>query len=228
MARLALSVAEPGDIPALERMHAGIFGEEAMTRWMPGQLARHLEVFPEGQFVVRLDGEVVASASSLRVPVARALDQHTWMGITGGGDLLAHDPGGGCLYGMEIMVAPEARGLGIAPLLYRARKVLARELDIWGVALGGRLCGLAEARGREAGLTAGRYVQEVAAGKREDPVLCAQMASGFRPVALLPGYLRDPEALDHAALMVWCCDGRHRELALTELGTSAPATLGDR
>lgn len=225
MGGLRLTQLEPGDIPAVERLHAESFGSDQMTRWQPGQLERHLEIFPEGQLVVRLDGEVVATASSLLVPVEAALSQHTWMGLTGGGDLLGHDPEGGCLYGMEIMVAPGARGLGLSGLLYRARKVIARRLDLWGIALGGRLAGYAQAF-RDSGLEASTYVREVARGKRTDPVLTPQLARGFTPVAVLPNYLRDPPALDHAALMVWTCRPGEKIQLPSRLGYQAPDHLG--
>ncbi len=225
MGGLRLTQLDPGEIPAVERLHAESFGCDQMTRWQPGQLERHLEIFPEGQLVVRLDGGVVATASSLRVPVDDALSQHTWMGLTGGGDLLGHDPEGGCLYGMEIMVAPEARGLGISGLLYRARKVIARRLDLWGIAVGGRLAGYAQAF-RDGGLEASAYVREVARGKRTDPVLTPQLAQGFTPVAVLPNYLRDPPALDHAALMVWTCRSGDQIQLPSRLGYKAPEHLG--
>lgn len=225
MGRLRLTQLAPGEIPAVERLHAESFGCDQMTRWQPGQLERHLEIFPEGQLVVCLDDGVVGTASSMLAPVEAALSQHTWMGLTGGGDLLGHDPEGGCLYGLELMVAPEARGLGISGLLYRARKVIARRLDLWGIALGGRLAGYAKAF-RESGLEASTYVQEVARGKRTDPVLTPQLAQGFTPVAVLPNYLRDPQGLDHAALMVWTCR-REDEVPLpSRLGTAAPDHLG--
>ncbi len=225
MGALRLTQLAPGDIDAVERLHAQSFGCDQMTRWKPGQLERHLEIFPEGQMVVQLDGEIVATASALLVQVDDALAQHTWMGLTGGGDLLGHDPEGRCLYGMELMVAPEARGLGISGLLYRARKVLARHLGLWGIALGGRLAGYAEAY-RDAGLTPAAYIQEVAAGKRHDPVLTPQLRQGFTPVAVLPNYLRDPQAMDHAVLLVWTCRRGDRVQMPQPLGTEPPDGLG--
>lgn len=222
---LSLAQLMPRDIPEVQALHDESFGTHQMTRWQPGQLARHVELFPEGQLVVRLDGAIVGAASTLRVPVEEALAQHTWMGLTGGGDLLGHDPAGRCMYGMEIMVAPEARGLGISGLLYRGRKVVARRLDLWGIAIGGRMAGYAEAYRTEA-VDPGVYVQEVAAGKRTDPVLTVQLSRGFTPVAVLPNYLRDPEALDHAALLVWTCDPGQRVEVPPRLGTQAPEQLG--
>lgn len=224
MGGLRLSPLSHEDIPAVERLHAQSFGCDQMTRWQPGQLQRHTEVFPEGQLVARLDDGIVATASSLRVPVDEALSQHTWMGLTGGGDLLGHDPAGGCLYGMELMVAPEARGLGLSGLLYRARKVLARRLELWGIALGGRLADYREAY-EATGIEPTTYLREVAAGKRHDPVITPQLAQGFVPVAVLPNYLRDPPAMDHAALMVWTCRRDDTVQMPTSLGTEPPAAL---
>ena len=53
--------------------------------------------------------------------IAEALVPHGWRKITGGGYASRHDPNGGWLYGMEVCVDPERRGLRIGRRLYDRR-----------------------------------------------------------------------------------------------------------
>lgn len=203
MDELVARTARPGDEAAIVRLNGRIFGEDAMTGWAEHHLTAHLEVFPEGQFVVELDGQVIASASSLLVPRERALEPHTWMTLTGGNELPNHDPEGQVLYGLEIGVDPRVRGLGLAKLLYRCRKVLARDRELWGIAIAGRMAGYMDALDDQPDLSPGAYVEQVLAGKRDDPVLGVQIDAGFEPRQVLENYVKDPQARHHAVLMVW-------------------------
>lgn len=98
--------------------------------WQEVHLERHLEIFPEGQWVACCDGEVVGSASSMRVSAEAWSKPHTWDDLTGGLFLSGHDPLGSLLYGVDISVHPEFRGMGIARRLYEARFSLVRSLDL--------------------------------------------------------------------------------------------------
>jgi len=203
MAELAVRPARAEDVDAVRGLGRRVFEGEAMTAWARHHLEAHLDAFPEGQLVAALDGDLVASSTSLRVPREAALAPHTWMSLTGGCELVNHDPQGDVLYGLELVVDPRRRGLGVGQLVYRARKVLARELDLWGIAIGGRMPGFREALARSPGLTAERYAEQVAAGRRRDPVLGPQLAAGFRLEGVLENYVVDPASRHHAALMTW-------------------------
>lgn len=203
MERLAARTARPGDVDAIVDLNERVFGTDGMTGWAEHHLVAHLDTFPEGQFVVELDGRIVASASSMLAPMDRVREPHTWMTITGGSELPHHDPAGDVLYGLEIMVDPEHRGLGLSRMLYRARKVLARKRDLAAVGIAGRLAGYADAKRAEPELSPEAYVRDVAAGKRSDPVLSAQMAAGFEAERLLENYVKDPRSEHTAVLMLW-------------------------
>lgn len=203
MERLVARTARPADTQAIVDLNDRIFGEDAMTGWAEHHLTAHLEVFPQGQFVVEVDDLVVASASSMLVDRGRVLEPHTWMTLTGGNELPNHDPDGDVLYGLEIGVDPEHQGLGLSQVLYRCRKVLAREMGLWGIAVAGRMPGYAAAKGQADELSPEDYVRSVEAGTRSDPVLSAQMAAGFEPERVLENYVKDPASEHHAALMTW-------------------------
>ncbi len=93
---------------------------------------QHLEVFPEGQMVAVCDGQVVGSASSMRVNLGAWHIPHTWDELTGGLFLTGHDSSGSLLYGVDISVHPAFRGRGIARKLYQARFTLVESLGLDG------------------------------------------------------------------------------------------------
>ena len=96
--------------------------------WRVDQLARHLEVFPEGQLVVSDEtGRVVGSASSLLIDWDDYAESAHWLAITGQGTFDTHNPLGKTLYGADMGVDPEARQQGIGTALYDARKDWIRE-----------------------------------------------------------------------------------------------------
>lgn len=203
MARMAARTATPEDVHAIVQLNEHVFQDVDMTGWRPHHVHAHLDTFQEGQLVVEIDDEVQASSTSLLVPEASVQEPHTWMSITGGSELPHHDPDGDWLYGLEIAVHPSARGLGLSQMLYRARKVLARALGLKGVAIGGRMPGYRSALEESGQLPPRRYVDEVQAGARTDPVLTPQLAAGFTPQRVLENYVLDPSSLHHAVLLTW-------------------------
>ena len=66
---------------------------------------------------------------------------HDWREIADGGFIRNHNTEGNTLYGIEIMVDPEYRGMRLARRLYDARKKLAREKNLMRIVLGGRIPG---------------------------------------------------------------------------------------
>lgn len=189
------------DIQAVQQLEAASFPNIPLDKhWKPQMLRAHIKKFPEGQFVADIDGWIVGSSTSLRVPIERAFRHHRWTEITGGGYLTTHDPDGDVIYGTEIMVHPEARRGGIAKKLYRLRKDLARELNVRALVTGGRIPGYDKHAER---MTARTYVRSVLKGERTDRTLSAQLASGFTVAAIMSDYITDASSRDHATLLVW-------------------------
>ena len=65
-----------------------------MKPWTHEQIVSQLTVFPEGQFVIEIDGRIVGSASSLIVDSSGHSEWHNWSAITDSGFIRSHDPGG--------------------------------------------------------------------------------------------------------------------------------------
>ncbi len=172
-----------------------------MEPWLREHVESHLEHFPEGQIVVEIDGEVVASSSSLIIRFDEYDEGHTWDEIAGDGFISNHDPDGDTLYGIEIMVHPEWRGKKLARRMYDARKELCRSLNLKRIMIGGRLPGYSQT---EQDVTVREYVEGVQTRDVFDPVLTPQLAAGFTLKRVMPSYLEeDAESGGFATLLEW-------------------------
>ncbi|WP_430789742.1 GNAT family N-acetyltransferase [Virgibacillus flavescens] len=172
-----------------------------MDPWKREQLESHLDIFPEGQFCVEYDGTIIGSCSSLIVNFDEYDDRHTWDDITDEGYITNHDPEGFNLYGIEVMVDPEFRGMKIGRRLYEARKDLARELNLKSIIIGGRIPNYHKFQKE---YSPREYVEEVGFRNIHDPVLTFQIMNGFSVMRINPGYLPDDEkSLKYATLMEW-------------------------
>ena len=188
------------DIPAVIALQGRAF--PGMPAWSEAQLRAHLRTFPEGQLVAEdAGGHVIGSASSLVILWDDYDDHAPWSEITGRGAFTTHNPEGFTLYGADIGVCPSARKRGVGRALYEARKALVRRLGLKRIIAGGRIPGFGAVADRVA---PARYVAEVVAGDRHDPVLSFQLANGFQVHGLIPGYLgTDAASCGHATLLVW-------------------------
>jgi GNAT superfamily N-acetyltransferase len=91
-------------------------------RFKTAHYLKHLELFPDGQFVV-LDGDVVIGATTtLRLRFDFDHLNHTFAEIIQGGWLTSHQPEGDWLYGADVGVHSAYRGRGLATALYAARQ----------------------------------------------------------------------------------------------------------
>lgn len=172
--------------------------------WNERQLASHIEVFPEGQFVA-IDvssARVVGMASSLIVLWDDYDTETSWRDFTDAGFFTNHDPiRGRTLYGAEVMVDPLLQGKGVGSRLYAARRSLVERLGLLRIRAGARLRGYHVCAPT---MTAAEYVERVVRGQLHDPTLSFQLRRGFRVLDVVSGYLRhDPESLGWAAVIEW-------------------------
>jgi len=180
--------------------------------WSPHQLASHLQVFPEGQFVAVEDSTIVGMASSLIVLWDDYSMDTAWSEFTARGLFTNHDPAAGrTLYGAEIMVDPARQGAGIGSRLYEARRELCVRLGLRRIRAGARLRGYHEVAGR---MSPAEYVAAVERGTLTDPTLSFQLRRGFRVLAVVSGYLQhDPESLGYTAVIEWLNPAGGRQAA---------------
>ncbi len=189
----------PEDFPAISKICREVYPSTAP--WGETQLSSHLEVFPKGQFVAKLDGEVVGMAASLILAWDDYEIDDNWRDVTDHGMFTNHDPAGHTLYGAEIMVSPSAQGKGVGSAIYKAREDLVRELKLWRIRAGARL---RDYHRYASEMSAKEYVRRVRRGELRDRTLSFQLRRGFRVLAVISEYLRhDPESLGYAALIEW-------------------------
>lgn len=172
-----------------------------MKPWRRDQLESQLLHFPEGQICVEYNGTIIGSASSLIIDFYEYGDVHSWGEVCDNGYITNHDPGGDTLYGIEVMVDPDFRGMKVGRRLYEARKELAYRLNLKRIVIGGRVPNFHE---QAAEMTIHEYVEEVMAKRLYDPVLTFQLANGFTLKRILKDYLgADGESRGYALLLEW-------------------------
>ncbi|WP_420435055.1 GNAT family N-acetyltransferase [Hyphobacterium sp.] len=199
-ARLAIRNAEPRDIDDIIALQMRAFPK--MEPDSPGMIRGRLERFPEGQFVVELDGELAGWASTFIVDEALAFGDHSLDSISGHGYGSLHNPDGDWLYGAEVAVDPNVRRIRLGQRLYDARRALCEDWGLKGIVFGARMPSLRR-KIKEFG-SAEDYLEAIREKKAKDPVLSFQTRLGFEPVRLLKDYYpEDRESLGYAVLMCW-------------------------
>ncbi len=188
---------EPSDAAPLEALQGKVFPTLAQESILTApQYLRHLEIFPEGQFVAVAGGRIVGMTTTMRYRFDPT--PHTFREVSGQGWLTAHQVGGDWLYGLDLGVDPAFRRQGIARGMYRIRQETARRLGLKGQITVGMLNGYHAYR-RE--LSPAEYFEAVRAGTIQDPTVSVQRRLGFEIHSLIQGYLSDPACGDSGVLM---------------------------
>ncbi len=169
--------------------------------WPKSNIQKLLRLFPEGQICITVDDKVVACALSIIVDYDVFGDNHTYEQITGKYSFSTHTSKGNVLYGIEVFVHPEYRGLRLARRLYEARKELCESLNLESIIAGGRIPGYHE-HAKE--LTPRQYIDKVKIKELYDPTLTFQLSNDFHVRKILKNYLPgDLESKEYATLLEW-------------------------
>lgn len=163
------------------------------------QYKRHLEIFPEGQFVVVYDNQVIAATSTLRYDFDMQHPYHSFSEIMGGGWLTTHNPQGSFLYGLDVSVHPLHRGKGLARIIYRTRQELLQAFNMKGQVIVGMMSGYGKVKNE---MSAEDYFEKLKTKVIFDPTVSVQMKMGFEPILLMPNYLTDPVCDNYGVLLI--------------------------
>lgn len=169
--------------------------------WPEEKFKTQLATFPEGQICIEDHDKVVAAAFSLIVDYDKFGDFHTYDQITGDAYLTTHDPKGDVLYGIEVIVSPDYRGMRLGRRLYEARKELCQNLNLKSIVAGGRIPNYQD-YAKE--MSPQKYIELVKKREIFDPILTFQLSNDFEVKRVLTGYLpEDEESKGYATLLEW-------------------------
>ncbi|RED46823.1 putative amidohydrolase [Winogradskyella eximia] len=176
------------------------YGGVLDSYWKKHHIERLTSIFPQGQVVIKIDGVIAGSALSLIVDYDKIDDNHTYADIIEGETFKNHDPYGDVLYGIDVFIKPEFRGLRLGRRLYDYRKEICENLNLKGIVFGGRMPNFHKHKN----LTPKEYIEKVKRKEIHDPVLNFQISNDFHPVRVLKGYLEgDTASNEYAVLMEW-------------------------
>lgn len=169
--------------------------------WEESHIASLLEKFPEGQVVVKVNGQLAGCALSIIVRYTQFEGEHTYQEVTGDYTFSTHTPDGDMLYGIDVFIKPEFRGLRLGRRLYDYRKELCEKLNLRGIAFGGRIPNYHRYADQ---LSPKEYLEKVRLKEIDDPVLNFQISNDFHPHRILRNYQEGDEASgEYAVLLVW-------------------------
>ena len=107
--------------------------------WTHEQIKTLITIFPEGQVVIVVDDKIVGCALSIIVDYNMVKGDHTYAKVTGNETFNTHNPQGNILYGIEVFIHPDYRGLRLGRRMYEYRKELCEKRNLKASRFGGRI-----------------------------------------------------------------------------------------
>ena len=169
--------------------------------WKVKHIKLLLKKFAQGQLVVVVDDVIAGCALSIVISDEKAESDHTYLEITDNYTFSTHNPSGNILYGIDVFISPEFRGLRLGRRLYDVRKELCEQLNLKGIAFGGRIPNYSKYSDQ---FSPKEYIDKVKLKEIYDPVLTFQLSNDFHVLKLMTGYLpNDTSSLEFATLLAW-------------------------
>ncbi|MDP4202858.1 MAG: GNAT family N-acetyltransferase, partial [Bacteroidota bacterium] len=189
------------DYKQLAQSFTRTYSDGSDVFWSRKQIDTLITIFPEGQVVTVVDKKIVGCALSIIVDYDLVKNDHTYASVTGNESFDTHNPNGNILYGIEVFIHPQYRGLRLARRMYDYRKELCETLNLKAIMFGGRLPNYHkyadEIRPKE-------YIEKVRKKEIFDPVLTFQLSNDFHVRKVMTNYLPNDEESKHfACLMQW-------------------------
>jgi len=189
------------DYKQLKKSMIESYPEMADSYWGSEDIERLLSIFPEGQLVILVDGIVVGSALSLIVDEKLVEKRHNYQQISGDYTFSTHNPNAEILYGIDVFIHPNYRGLRLGRRLYDARKELCEQLNLKAIVFAGRIPSYREHAKK---MSPKIYIEKVRTKELYDPVLSFQLSNDFHVLRVIKNYLEgDEESKEFAVLLEW-------------------------
>ena len=118
------------DYDQLANSFTRVYADGSDVFWTPEQINKLIRIFPEGQIVTVVDDKIVGCALSIIVNYNDVKNDHTYAQVTGNETFDTHTRKGNILYGIEVFIHPDYRGLRLARRMYEYRKELCEKLNL--------------------------------------------------------------------------------------------------
>ncbi len=189
------------DYSQLSQSFTRAYSDGTDTFWTFAQIKKLISIFPEGQAVAVVDNKIVGCALCIIVDYDKVKNDHTYASVTGNETFNTHNPKGNILYGIEVFIHPDYRGLRLARRLYDYRKEICESLNLKAIMFGGRIPSYhkyaEDMRPKE-------YIHKVSKREIYDPVLTFQLSNDFHVRKVMTNYLpNDEESRHYACLLQW-------------------------
>jgi len=169
--------------------------------WSHRSITKLTQMFPEGQIAIKVEDKIVAAALSIIVDYDKYGDSHTYEQITANYTFKSHDAAGDVLYGIDLFVHPDYRGLRLGRRLYDARKELCESLNLKSIMAGGRIPTYSQ---YHEVMSPKEYIFKVKNKEIYDGTLTFQFSNDFHVKKVLSNYLKgDKESKEFATLLEW-------------------------
>lgn len=169
--------------------------------WTHAQIKKLITIFPEGQIVIVVDERIVGCALSIIVDYDMVKGDHTYAKVTGNETFNTHKPNGNVLYGIEVFIHPDYRGMRLARRMYEYRKELCEKLNLKAIMFGGRIPNYHKYSDT---MRPKEYIEKVRTREIYDPVLTFQLSNDFHVCRVMRNYLPNDEESRHCAtLLQW-------------------------
>jgi len=136
---IELKYLTPDDFEELKSATLQSYSGVLDSYWKKQHIERLTSIFPQGQVVIKVDGIIAGCALSLVVDYDEIEHHHTYADIIEGDRFENHSTEGDVLYGIDVFIKPEYRGLRLGRRLYDYRKELCENLNLKGIVFGGRM-----------------------------------------------------------------------------------------
>ena len=198
---IELALLSLGDYQELKDAMIEAYSSMPDSYWKEHHIKSLISKFPEGQVVIKVNGHIAGCALSIIVDYSKFDDAHTYNEITGNSSFNTHSPDGDTLYGIDVFIKPDFRGLRLGRRLYDYRKELCERLNLKGITFGGRIPNYHKYADK---ITPKEYIEQVKRKEIDDPVLNFQISNDFQPAKVLKGYLEGDEASnEYGVLLKW-------------------------
>ena len=189
------------DYQALKDLMDAAYAGMNSLHWKKEEIEKLVSLFPEGQVVLKVNGELAGCALSVLQDDSITAKNHSYSDVTGNDTFKTHKKDGDLLYGIDVFISPKYRGLRLGRRLYEARKELCRNLNLKSIMAGGRIPNYAK---HASEMSPYEYIERVKSKDIFDPILTFQLSNGFEVKQIMQAYLpEDKASKGYATLLQW-------------------------